>query len=136
MPYWFYTALIREDMLRHPGIHLDVEGPSLGTRINGVHWLNFLGPPVLDELGGVSGLRARLRSPTPTVQELGGERALVTLGDRPEAGDLAHGRTLPAYRELARLLEPFLSSTTASHRLHLEGFTAEESLRWVRRFLD
>ena len=27
---------------------------NLGTRINGIHWMNFLGPPVLGELGGAS----------------------------------------------------------------------------------
>jgi hypothetical protein len=28
-------------------------------------------------------------------------------GEWPEAGDLEHGHTLPAYRELARVLEPW-----------------------------
>jgi hypothetical protein len=68
--------------------------------------MNFLGQPVLGELGGVAGLRSLLHSPGTTVHELNGERAVVTLGPWPEAGDLAQGRTLPAYRELAPVLEP------------------------------
>ncbi|HYO55180.1 type VI immunity family protein [Archangium sp.] len=115
---------------RHPG--LDIPGVhftslSIGTAVNGVHWLNFLGQPVLRELEGAAGLRARLRSPGTTVQELNGERVVVTLGAWPEAGDTELGHTLPAYRELARVLEPWL---------HLGCFSQESLRRWERRFLD
>ena len=109
---------------RYPG--MDIPDPSLlaldiGTRVKGVHWLNFLGQPVLGELGGAAGLRARLHSPGTTVQELEGERVVVTLGPSPDAGDTEQGRTLPAYRELARVLEPWLYLTDSP---------------WERRFLD
>ncbi|HLM43445.1 MAG TPA: type VI immunity family protein, partial [Myxococcaceae bacterium] len=77
--------------------------------------------PVLGELGGAAGLRARLHSPGTTVQELEGERVVVTLGPSPDAGDTEQGRTLPAYRELARVLEPWLYLTSS---------------QWERRFLD
>ncbi|WP_245918973.1 type VI immunity family protein [Melittangium boletus] len=80
-----------------------------GTRLDGVHWLNFLGPPVLDELGGVHSLRARLRSSQTSVQELGGRRAVVSLGEWPELGGFFIGDVLPAYREFARELEPWLA---------------------------
>jgi hypothetical protein len=120
---------------RHPGLDIpDVHSTarSLGTRINGVHWLNFLGPSVLDELRGPAGLRARLHSPDTTVQELDGGRALVTLGTWPDAGDLEQGRTLPAYRELARVLEPWLYLDPDGW----SGFFDEDVRRWHRRFLD
>ncbi|MFY0576656.1 type VI immunity family protein [Cystobacter fuscus] len=39
---------------------------------------------------------------------VGRGRAVVALGPWPEAGDLRQGQTLPAYRELARVLEPWL----------------------------
>jgi hypothetical protein len=121
---------------RYPG--MDIPDPSLlsfeiGTRVKGVHWLNFLGQPVLDELGGAAGLRARLHSPRTTVQEMEGERAIVTLGPWPDAGDTEQGRTLPAYRELARVLEPWLYLTESQHA-HLE--VPEHVRRWERRFLD
>ncbi len=77
-------------------------------------------------------MRGRLRSPGTTVEELGAERAVVTLGEWPEAGDLAEGRTLPAYRELARVLEPWLHR----RRALWSGFSEEELRRWERRFLD
>ncbi|HYO68655.1 MAG TPA: type VI immunity family protein, partial [Archangium sp.] len=95
-------------------------------------WLNFLGSPVLGALGGAAGLRARLRSPGTTVQELDGERAVVTLGTWPEAGDMEQGRTLPEYRELAHVLEPWLYM----NRGNWSGFSDEDVRRWERRFLD
>jgi hypothetical protein len=127
---------VRDLCLRYPGfdmptmLHLP---HNLGTRIKGVHWINFLGPPVLDELGGLEGLRARLNSPGTTVEALGSERAVVTLGEWPEAGDLEQGHTLPAYRELAQLLEPWLYKLPESF---WNAFTREDMSRWDRRFLD
>ncbi len=105
---------------------------KIGTRVRGAYWLTFLGQPVLGELGGVEGLRAKLHSPGTTVQEMEGERALVTLGTWPEAGDLERGDTLPAYQELARVLEPWLYSTSVRRLNQSE----EDTRRWERRFLD
>jgi len=121
--------------LRYPGMDMvEVESLSIriGTRVKGPAWLTFLGQPVLGELGGAEGLRARLSSAGTTVHELAAERALVTLGPWPEAGDTEAGQHLPAYRELARVLEPWL--------YHSRGpwpyFPEETRLRWERRFLD
>jgi hypothetical protein len=129
------TLPIRDLSFRYPG--MDIPGArsaslAIGTRVDGVHWLNFLDQPVLGELGGVAGLRARLHSPGTTVQELDGERVVVTLGQWPEAGDTEQGHTLPAYRELARVLEPWLYMD----RARWDGFSEEDMRRWERRFLD
>ena len=125
----------RQQCFRHPG--MDVPNPyvksHLGTRVNGVHWLNFLGQPVLGELGGTAGLWTRLHSPDTTVQELDAERAVVTLGLWPEAGDTARGDVLPAYRELARVLEPWLYREEPRHA---RSEVPEQVHHWERRFLD
>ena len=126
---------LRDECLRYPG--LDVPGFStasmfIGTWVKGVHWLNLLGQPVWGALGGAEGLRSRLHSPGTTVRELEGERGLVTLGPWPEAGDVREGRLLPAYRELARVLEPWLYE----ERFDWGGFSREDMRRWKRRFLD
>lgn len=127
---------LRALCFRYPGMDIPkLESTSweLGSRLRGPSWMTFLGQPVLDSLGGVEHLRAQLRSPGTTVQSLGPERAVITLGPWPEAGDLEQGLTLPAYRELARLLEPWLF-----HRRPLGGnafFPPEDWLRWERRFL-
>ena len=129
---------LRTELFRYPGLDVSRWGILCrqGTRVDGMHWLNFLGQPVLGELGGAAGLRARLHSPGTTVQEMEGERALVTLGQWPEAGDLAQGRDLPAYRELARVLEPWSDAFSPGYVNSWRGYTEEEVRRWWRRFLD
>jgi hypothetical protein len=120
---------------RYPGMDVpDMSWVSLhiGTRVRGPSWLTFLGQPVLGELGGASGLRARLHHPDTTVQELAGDRAIVSLGPWPEAGDTAQGHVLPSYRELARVLEPWLYREPHLHASQ----PIEDTRRWERRFLD
>ncbi|MBE4750641.1 DUF3396 domain-containing protein [Corallococcus sp. ZKHCc1 1396] len=126
-----------EACLRHPGFDLPwlrTLAMCLGTRVRPPSWLTFLGPPVLEALGGAEGLRARLHSPATEVQSLSPERAVVSLGPEPEAGDLETGDTLPHYRELARLLEPWLYAHPGEWG-EWGGFTREEVRRWERRFL-
>jgi hypothetical protein len=62
-----------------------------------------------------------------------GDKVLVTLGAWPEAGDTERGDTLPAYRELARVLEPWLFRDPDGRML---GQSEEDTRRWERRFLD
>lgn len=130
------TDSLRELCFRYPGMDMPTMESipmDLGTRIKGASWLTFLGAPVLDNLGGTAGLRARLHSAGTHVDELSAGRAVVTLGEWPEAGDLEHGHTLPAYRELARVLEPWLYRAVRSP---WSGFTDEDVRRWERRLLD
>ena len=66
---------VRSHCFRYPGMDVHaVTGLifSLGTRVRGVYWLNFLGPPVLDSLGGASNLRSRLHPLDTSVEELSG----------------------------------------------------------------
>lgn len=121
--------------LRYPGMDIPDEhnnAYTVGDQLDGVHWMNFIGQPVLGAVGGTEALRARLTHPGTSVESLGEDRALVTLGAEPDAGDTAEGRGLPAYRELARVLEPWLTSREAA-RPYYEN---EALLRWERRFLD
>jgi hypothetical protein len=121
--------------MRYPGIDISSESGyswDVGTRLRGPHWMNFLGQPVLGELGGAEGLRAKLHSPGTTVQELPGDKVVITLGEWPEAGDLERGDVLPAYRELARVLEPWLYQS----KVRMLRRPEEETRRWERRFLD
>lgn len=127
---------VRRLCFRYPGMDIPWVNRAawhIGTRVRGAAWLTFLGRPVLGELGGVEGLRSRLHSPGTTVQSLDTERVVVTLGSWPEAGDAEQGNTLPAYRELARVLEPWLYHDPP---LQDDDFTPEDMLRWERRFLD
>jgi len=128
------TSPLREDAFRYPGLDMPDSYVALdiGTRVKGAYWLTFLGQPVLGALGGVEGLRSRLHSAGTTVQGMEGDRAVVTLGNWPDAGDAQEGRMLPTYRELARMLEPWLYEFSS----RWDGFTREDMRRWERRFLD
>ncbi|WP_347402666.1 type VI immunity family protein [Corallococcus macrosporus] len=128
------TPRLREVTRRHPGFdlnQLDRLALYLGSKVRAPAWLTFLGPPVLNELGGAEGLRSRLHSPSTQVEALSPDRAVVSLGPAPEAGDLEAGDTLPAYRELARVLEPWLYA----HKGAWGDFTEAEVRQWERRFL-
>jgi hypothetical protein len=134
-----YTDLppdFRELALRYPGIdHLEWIGlpEHLGHQVRSPHWLTFLGQPVLGALGGMEALKTLLKAPSMTLEAIGDERAVVCLGEWPEAGDTQHGDMLPTYRELARVLEPWL------YRRRYFGHDPEEEAelrRWERRFLD
>ncbi|WP_434391377.1 type VI immunity family protein [Melittangium boletus] len=125
-------AAFRFEALRHPGIDLrEAWGQEewMGERIDGVHWLNFIGPPVLSRLGGMKALSARLHLAQGSVEALDAERIVISLGPQPDAGT-----SLPSYRELAGILEPWLEPPPARPPpLH---FTADEARHWWRRFLD
>jgi len=95
--------------------------------------MTFIGQPALGALGRAQGLRSRLHTPGVTVEEMAGDRAVVTLGEWPEAGDTAQGQVLPAYRELAHVLEPWLYFEPHARLPYL---SLEETRRWDRRFLD
>ncbi|WP_158620020.1 type VI immunity family protein [Corallococcus sicarius] len=133
---WRALPRIKEELFQHPGWGVPRAGSTMGqgAQVDGVHWLNFLGPPVLEAMGGPRTLRSRLNSPDTTVLELTEGRALVTLGFAPLPGDLKAGQSLPAYRELAKVLEPWMLKFSAFHTW--DGFTEEEARRWWRRFLD
>ncbi|HEX5750762.1 MAG TPA: type VI immunity family protein [Archangium sp.] len=136
----------RAEALRYPGIDLRAawrHEEQVGLRVDGVHWLNFLGPPVLAQLGGAVGLRSRLHSAETTVVELDPERVVVSVGERPEAGAPTSGMTLSSYRELARVLEPWLEPLFLPRTAPVEQprytslrLTELEARRWWRRFLD
>jgi hypothetical protein len=148
--YWLLRAsdeAFRTELARYPGIDLRTAwllSTRMGMRVDGVHWLNFLAQPILGQLGGTAALRSRLRAPETTVHELDESRIVVVLGEKPEAGDLLAGQTLPAYRELARVLEPWLEPLKLSERTWSDDpprysdmrFTQDEARRWWRRFLD
>ncbi|RKH66621.1 DUF3396 domain-containing protein [Corallococcus interemptor] len=128
--------LLKTELFRNPGWAVPTAGTAMdmGAHVDGIHWLNFLGPPLLETVGGIPALRSHLKHPETTVQELTGGRALISLGPAPLAGDTKLGETLPAYRELARFLEPWLLPFATCHTW--DGYTEEETRHWWRRFLE
>ncbi|WNG35153.1 DUF3396 domain-containing protein [Archangium violaceum] len=127
--------LISELCFQYPG--LDVHDLSstllaIGTGVRGPYWLNVYGQPLLRQLGGTEGLRARLTFPEVEIRELDQEKVLVALGEWPVVRNEEEPKALRPYRELTRVLEPYLHEECIQWR----ALTSEELRRWQRRFLD
>lgn len=102
----------------------------IGTGARGAYWLNFLGQPLLGQLGGLEVLRQQLPFPDVSFEELDGGRTLLSLGEWPSALDTREGLPALPYRTLARLLEPYFPEETLPLRHMLDRETMP---RWLRR---
>jgi hypothetical protein len=125
---------IGERCLNLPGMDIPQFDASmtLGTRVRGAYWLNFYGPSVLEQLGGSEHLRARLALPGVSVENLGADKLLVSLGEQPEVSSGEATSGFQAYRLLARVLEPLLYEPAVR-----DLDPARQQWRsWRRRFLD
>jgi hypothetical protein len=109
---------------------LDDTSDAIGTGARGAYWLNFLGQPLLGQLGGLDVLRQQLPFPEVSFEQLDSQRALLTLGEWPSALDTREGPPALPYRTLARLLEPYFPNETFPVR-HI--FDRETMPRWLRR---
>ncbi|MDC0708042.1 DUF3396 domain-containing protein [Stigmatella sp. ncwal1] len=109
--------------------HLNDTSRVIGTRARGAYWLTFVGQPLLGQLGGIRGLRDKLSFPEVSLHPLEGERLLITLGEWPEAIDTEKAQSLPQYRVLAHLLEPFLYE----ERTGWFSLDKDNMRRWLRR---
>ncbi len=109
--------------------HLSDTSRVIGTRARGAYWLTFIGQPLLGQLGGIEGLRDKLRFPEVSLQPLEGERLLISLGEWPEAIDTEKAPVVPQYHALAWLLEPFLYEESTGWI----SLDKENMRRWLRR---
>ncbi len=101
----------------------------IGPQARGAYWLTFLGPWLLGELGGLQHLRQQLAFPEVTLLDLGRERALLAVGEWPEAIDTHRELYLPHLRAVAHLLEPFLYE----ERTGWFSTGPDNMRRWLRR---
>jgi hypothetical protein len=128
------TYLVHDLCFQYPGLDvhdLSCTIMSVGTKVRSAYWLNFYGQPLLGQLGGPERLRARLPFPEVLIQQLEGEKLLVSLEDWPSVG-ASPGEEMRPYRALSRLLEPYLSEEV----IRWHAFPPEELRRWQRRFLE
>ncbi|MBN8230459.1 DUF3396 domain-containing protein [Corallococcus macrosporus] len=99
--------VLDEYFARYLGVDLpDVD--SIGIQALGAHWLTFLGPPLLDRMGGFEALRQALPFPEVSFLPMEQERLLVTLSEWPDAIDVEKAPIPPQYRALACFLKPFM----------------------------
>ncbi len=128
-------SAIRQLAFRYPGFDvydLLQSGFLAGTQVRGAYWLNFLGPPVLDEMGGFSSIQSKITNDLIKVEKLDSNKCLVTLGPEPECGDVNRKQDLPLHQELSKAIEGFLSRNIGD----FSRFSSEDTERWRRRFLD
>ncbi|MFP2909443.1 type VI immunity family protein [Pyxidicoccus sp. 3LFB2] len=117
---------------RYPGLDLYLLSETsdvIGTGARGAYWLNFLGQPLLCQLGGIGALRDKLIFPEVSFEPMDGERLLLTLGEWPDAMDTEKGAPPLQYRTLARLLEPYFCEEGSI----LPPMTPQYMHRWLRR---
>ncbi|WP_375759923.1 type VI immunity family protein [Corallococcus exercitus] len=127
------TSELVPQLVQYPGVdlmELDLVSSAIGTRLRVPHWMTFIGEPSLGAMGGVDFLRSQLHTPGTTVEALDASRAVVTLGPEPLAG--GPDQPLLAYRELARVLEPWAFHATQRPA----DFPDDDFFPWDRRFLD
>lgn len=136
---------------RYPGLDF-VGGFVMAARgvnqISGVNWLTILGTTMIDEIGGLPALNARLddavdhfqATPTqaPVIHPFDGG-VMICAGEAPDLGDRHQGGIPNSYRVVARALRPwlftgYLDKPTRVIKVPapLDPFT--ETIRWVTRF--
>jgi hypothetical protein len=129
---------IRRDVaslaFRHPGF--DVPDPSetryeLARRCIGANWLTFLGPDLVEELGGHDEIGSGSTDSGLLVGQ-GAHGTWLRAPGPPQPGDVNRDDDLPELRAMAALLEPVCWFGEES-RMFSEP---EDFERWQRRFLD
>ncbi|NVJ21392.1 DUF3396 domain-containing protein [Myxococcus sp. AM011] len=130
---WFCVRQqVQEVLQRYLGLDLPRLGGTsrrMGTQARGAYWLTFMGPPLLAQLGGREAVERQVDLPGVRVEPLDEERILVALDEWPEALDMEKQPVPLPYRELERVLEPFLYDEEAVW-LPWETGTLQ---RWGRR---
>jgi hypothetical protein len=130
-------AIISGLALRHPGFDIPVNHATrfrLGQKCRGAYWLTFLGPTLVDAVGGQPTF-TRMQDADLQVSELG-KRVMIRAGESPERGDVHRHEVPAALRRLAHKLEPIIFFGDST--LENEIFNGDEDKRerWERRFLS
>jgi hypothetical protein len=123
---------------RYPGFDVQynqIGRAQIGNKIRGARWINFLGPELTAELGGIAKLRKSLRDPIKVRQLSNG--TMIQVSRIPEIGDNNRQLGVPSLSLVAKALEPV---TQFGERVLLNyefaNGDAKKLSRWERRFFD
>jgi hypothetical protein len=101
--------------------------------VKGVGWLTAIGVRVLNELGGLGGLRETLPPEVEMIQLPNG--LILKAGAAPSIGDRNRGDTYQVERAIHRALAPAIERFIArAAPFDLESDEVECTDRWLRRF--
>lgn len=135
--------------MRHPGVDIvripvdakalgkvrgevDSKAPVGSQGVKGVGWLTLLDASLCSELGGVAALRQKLPTPIEILECRHG--VILKAGPKPELGDIDRGETLALYREIYKLLVPWISvSSDMSMAFQLAKDYVERTRAWYAR---
>jgi len=123
--------------MRHPGLDLLVGINDLwAVRRDGVktvNWLTMIDAALAGERGGSAALTRQVSAPVAVIELPTG--LVFRAGATPELGDVNRGDPLDAYRQVHRLLRPFVAraaSRAKSFSIRADDGTSTE--RWYTRF--
>jgi hypothetical protein len=128
-------------LARHPGLDLL---PTFGQRVlrmsaDGVvqprirraSWLNLISEPVIDELGGVQAVEARLKGTAARLERLDDRAWLLQASPMPRIGDSSVGDRVSEYAAVGRLLRPVRAEELAASDL---SYSLDWRDRWHSAF--
>jgi len=104
--------------------------------VRGARWLSFLGPTIIEQLGGFEALSKAFVDPV-TIEKVG-HGIMIRAGKEPEIGDVNRQVDTPLLREVAKILEPItLFREEALIGLDFADPDEDDFLeQWEHRFLD
>ncbi len=122
--------------MRHPGIdivRIPVDAKAAGGEaLRGVGWLTLVGEQLVKQLGGVRKLRSELSEEIDLVETRHG--SIIRAGASPAIGDIDRDETLPLYREVYRVLAPWIEAAAAqSMAFQLATEYVERTRAWYAR---
>jgi hypothetical protein len=111
--------------------HVSIDALTLGDRLRGAYWLNYLGPANVEALGGEGAIAAALSAQPVASRPLAGGVLALQIDGPPIAGDVNRREDLGAHVALAALFEPRLYEA----EIAFPEFELEDTENWFRRFL-
>lgn len=123
--------------IRHPGYDVqnnDATRLRLGKRSRGAYWLTFLGPELVETLGGSEQVRKAL--PKSIEVEPAGAGVMIRAGALPELGDVNKGIGVPLLRTVAKVIEPVTLFGDRALLGQFTNFDEDYFKRWDRRLFS
>ncbi|MDH5676950.1 MAG: DUF3396 domain-containing protein [Myxococcales bacterium] len=128
----FIPPLLR----RHPGLATGDMMPAVLSQHTGMitmGWLTFVGPAMLERLGGRDTVLGKLGA-TASSRELASGALVLRASLAPMLGDVNRQEALAEYRDVGRILETVRASDEIMARINLMFIDGERKVEWLMRF--
>ncbi|WP_431103448.1 type VI immunity family protein [Roseateles noduli] len=112
--------------------HVSIDTLTLGNRLRGAYWLNYLGAAHVQALGGQDAIGKALSAQPVLRRPLAGDVLALQMAGAPISGDVNRREDVGAYAALAEVFEPRLYEAAMA----FPEFELEDTAHWFRRFLE